>query len=257
MCFQELIGVALDAGVVPFGDIFNLTRARDAMNIPILEWRDVKDLPSLKSDQHVKDEEREHLGCWSTRPGNIPNPLRVSSVVNHLKLDISYTRAPTEARVNPSDGNDDHLVFSKLVRYIYPKRPLPPPNGRYTLMEKSPMGEELLPDKHMTCFDFLYYATSSPETFEWKFSWAPAWTMVGKHMHFTDRMVELASGYLARAFGAFPDRLPPVSSNISSFQSLIQGFDFVLVYRRSYAPRRFCLSVLGYTRRLLNPFIKV
>ncbi|KAF9567935.1 hypothetical protein CPC08DRAFT_626000 [Agrocybe pediades] len=197
-----------DAGIIPFGDIFNLSRAREAMHMPILEWRDLKHLPSLKSGQAPPAEEREQLGCWSTRPGNNPNPLRVSSVVDHLKLDISYTRIPTESRVNPSDGNDDHLVFSKLVRYIYPKRPLPPPNGRYTLMEKSPLGHELLPDHHMTCFDFLYYLTSSPETYEWKFSWAPAWTMVGKHLHFTDKMVELATGYLARALGAFPDQLP-------------------------------------------------
>lgn len=199
-----------DAGIVPFGAIFNLTRARDILRRPLLEWRDVKYLPSTSSTEEPQPSEWEPLGCWSTRPGNERYPMRVKSIVNHLKLDISYTRAQTEARNNPSDGNDEFLVFGKLVRYIYPKNPLPPPNGYYALMDKSPLGHELLPDKQLTCYDFLYYATSSPEIFEWRFSWSPAWLQVGMHMHFTDILVDIVKGYLARVFGTSKDDLPPV-----------------------------------------------
>ncbi|KDR75121.1 hypothetical protein GALMADRAFT_249034 [Galerina marginata CBS 339.88] len=201
--------ISHDAGMVPFGDIFNLSRATDAIHRPLLEWRDVKYLPSKDSTVEPKPSEREQIGCWSSRHGNEPRPVRVKSIVDHLNLDISYTRAPTEARNNPSDGNDAFLVFSKLVRYIYPKRPLPPPNGVYTLMEKSPLGHELLPDEHLTCFDFLYYLTSSPETYEWKFSWSPPWLWVATHFHFTDKLVEIVEGYLGRVFGAPKDDLPP------------------------------------------------
>lgn len=208
---------AQGAGIVPFGKIFNMTRARDDMRYPLLEWRDVKHLPSTSSSEIPHPEEREELGCWSTRHGNDPNPMRVRSVVDHLKLDISYTRAPTEARNNPSDGNDDFLIFHKLVQFIFPGKPRPPPNGHYEIMSESPLGKRLLPDDHMSCFDYLYFVTSS-EIFEWRFSWSPAWTKVATHLHFTDDLVRIVEGYLARAFGSSEDNIPQVFVPFVRFQ---------------------------------------
>lgn len=210
--YTELIlSKAQDAGVVPFGNIFNMSRARDLMRYPLLEWRDVKNLPSMSSTEIPLPEEREELGCWSTRHGNDPYPLRVKWVMDHLKLDISYTRAPTEARNNPSDGNDDFIIFHKMLQFIFPRKPRPPPNGHYEIMTESPLGKRLLPDEHMSCFDYLYYVTTG-ETYEYKFSWSPAWTKVATHLHFTDDLVKMVEGYLARTFGTSENNIPQVFS---------------------------------------------
>ncbi|KAF8160717.1 hypothetical protein B0H34DRAFT_349230 [Crassisporium funariophilum] len=191
-----------EAGALPFGQIFNLTRLRQAIRQPVLEWLDVKDLPSARSISKPADSELEQLGCWSTRHGNDPKPARVASVMNNLQFDVSYTRAPTAARLNPSDGQDDFLVFSKLVPYIFPHNPLPPPDGSYPLMQPSPLGHRLPPNERLSCFDHLYFTTAGAETYEWRFSWSPVWRFVGTHLHFTDSLVETASGYLSRAFQA-------------------------------------------------------
>lgn len=193
------------------------------MRYPLLEWRDVKHLPSTSTTEIPDASEREQTGCWSTRHGNDPLPVRVRSMMDHLKLDVAYTRAPTEARNNPSDGEDDFLIFSKLVQFIFPRKPRPPPNGHYTLMSASPLGYRELPDEHMSCFDYLYYVTTS-EVYEWRFSWSPAWTRIATHLHFTDDLTRMVEGYLARAFGTFEDNIPQVFISIKSSSDLDSAF---------------------------------
>jgi len=177
----------------------------------------VKDLPSLTSTQAPPDSEREPLGCFSSRKVNEPNPNRVSTVVNNLRLDIAYSRAPTPARRHPSNKDENFLVFPKLAPYIFPRRPRPPPNGKFEFMQASPLGQKLPPDEHMTCFDYLYYITSSSEvSYEWQNSWSPAWVQVAKYLHFTDDLVEIVKGYLRRVFESGGD-IPPVRLSSLSF----------------------------------------
>ncbi len=45
-----------EAWVLPFGEVFDVPRMQKAMNIPILEWHDVK---------REEDGERDELGCWN------------------------------------------------------------------------------------------------------------------------------------------------------------------------------------------------
>jgi len=201
---------ARSAGLVPFSRIFNLTRARKEIHKPILEWSDVKDLPSPTSVQPPPDSEREPLGCFSTRPDYYPHPNRGEEVVDHLQLDIAYSRVPTPARLNASNNREDFLVFPKLAPYIFPRRPRPPPHGHFEFMEASPLGHKLPPDERLTCFDYLYYITSSSEvSFEWERSWSPPWVQVGKYLRFTDDLVEIAEGYLRRVFESSVG-IPPV-----------------------------------------------
>ncbi|PPQ63687.1 hypothetical protein CVT24_004572 [Panaeolus cyanescens] len=192
--------ISYDAGAVPFGRVFNVTRLSQALHKPIVEWHQVKDLPDETAVGDTNPGDREPLGCWSTRHGNEPKPLRVNSFTNNLLLDIAYTRAPTAARNNPSDGDDVFLVFQKLAPFIFAKNPRPPLDGFYPLMERSPLGHELGPDEQLTCFDFLYYITSS-EVYEWRFSWSPVWRFVGRHIYFTDHVMDMAREYLLKSFG--------------------------------------------------------
>jgi len=82
-------------------------------------------------------------------------------MLNHLRFDISYTRIPGETRNVVWSRNDDFVDFGHIVPYIFPGKPLRHPSGSYGIMHDSTMGHRLDPDEQMSCFDFLYYATSS------------------------------------------------------------------------------------------------
>ena len=213
--------LAEGAGVLPFGQIFNLTRLRHDLRRPILEWSDVKHIPST-STNGPPDSEREPLGCWSTRPEYEPTPLRAHPLLNNLRLDLSYTRVPTSTHHSPNDVRDDFVVFSKLVPYIFPHRPR---RGSFDIMSPSPLGHHLPPDEQLSCFDHLYFVTSSDVPFEWEESWSPAWNSIGKYIHFTDELVEIAKGYLSRAFNTDQDQIPPVS--LIEFLFLLFKVEFI------------------------------
>jgi hypothetical protein len=225
--------------LLPFGRIFNLTRARNEIHKPLLEWLDVKDLPSPTSIQSPPDSEREPLGCFSTRPDNDPRPNGVREVVDHLQFDIAYFRVPTPARLHPSNNGEDFLLFPNLAPYIFPRRPRPPPHGHFEFMEASPLGQKLPPEEQMTCFDYLYYMTSSSEVaFEWENSWSPPWVQVAKYLRFTDDLVGIVEGYLRRVFVS-TDGIPPVRLYPNCSLSLVSLFIDRLslpVYCGAYSP---------------------
>lgn len=211
---------AYDAGALPFGRVFNLSRAREALRRPLLEWHEVKAIPDPTSVISPPPFQREHLGCWSTKPGNEERPHRVPSIVDNLRFDVAYTRVPMESRREPPNHLEDTFIdFSRLVPYIYPNSPKRPSDS-FPLMDPSPMGYRLPPDERMSCFDQLYYLTSSMEVFEWRFSWSPPWRSVAKHLYFTDNLYDLVKSYLAKAFKASIDNLPPVRFIFSCLSSI-------------------------------------
>lgn len=63
----------------------------------------------------------------------------------------------------------------------------------------------------MACFDFLYYVSTGLKRHEFENRWSPAWNIVGTHLGFTDGVLDLARGYVGRAFGILSEELPPVS----------------------------------------------
>jgi len=183
------------------------------MRTPLLEWRDLKILPSEEIIKPGRPDEREEIGCWSTRSENSARPFRADAVVHHLRLDPSYTRIPSEARPKPQDRTDTWVNFHGIVPYIFPNRPHHPRN--LPIMEASFLGKRISPEDHLSCFDLLYYATSSFQPFEWEYQWSPVWQRVGKYLHFGDEVVNVANGYLARAMQVTEDTIPPVGSSFS------------------------------------------
>lgn len=182
------------------------------MRTPILEWQDVKDLPSSNAHDAYGTYEVEDVGCWSTRKESADTPVPAETHIRHLGLDPSYTRVPNFARMKPGESEDDHVLFSKLAAVAYPKRPYVD-TAEYPLMSHSPYRQHrLAPDEKLTCFDTLYYATSGADVFEWRFSFSPAWNSVGRHVLFNRRLVERSKGYLRQAFGLGKrEEIPPVS----------------------------------------------
>ncbi|KAF8973015.1 hypothetical protein BDZ97DRAFT_1752066 [Flammula alnicola] len=201
--------ISASAGIIPFGDIFDLDSLRNQMRTPILEWRDVKELPSGSSEPYSTSEV-EDLGCWTTRPESEGEPIRAENVVHHLGVDVSYTRVPVRTRLQPWDREELHVVLPQLAAVTYPRNPIVNAEDLNTLAP-SPRGHFLRPDQHLTCFDTLYYATSGTKPFEWQFTWSPAWRTIGRYLTFTYGMKELGRDYLLRMFQTegLSEEVPP------------------------------------------------
>lgn len=138
-------------------------------------------------------------------------------MLDHLGLDVSYTRVPGRYRHQPHLEVDAHVSFFPLAEMVFPEHPAENP-GDKDVMGASPLGAILGPDVHMSCFDTLYYVAAGKVEYEWKTPWCPAWRFVGKHIRFTDSVMELAVGYIRRALKVTTDELPPVSAVPNSYR---------------------------------------
>lgn len=215
--------IAWDGGIITFGEIFDLPHLRAALHKPVLEWKDLKQLPLSTSSKPFDTSEVEEIGCWSTRKEADPHPIPARMFIRHLGLDPSYTRVPGSTRKS-QDKNDDHVVFASLAALVYPpttegqqKSSFSLPASGYPVLEAGRLSShKRSPEDKLTCFDFLYYATSGAESFEWNYPWSPAWNQVGRHVRFNWWMVERSEGYLRRAFGLDKDQaIPPVSEGFT------------------------------------------
>jgi len=196
------------AGVLPFSQVFDLEPLRTALNIPILEWSDIK-TPST-------DVVVEPLGCWSAwATGNLAenHPRHSQVLVDYLGLDLSYTPTPYHTRRLAHKGREGEgdwdLSFWPLAELIYP-------SPGYTLPDylpapfPSPRGVSIPPDTQLACFDDFYFVTASQIDFEWEQRWSPAWRFVGRHLRFAKPMQEIAEAFIRKAFDVLPlDPVPP------------------------------------------------
>ncbi|GJE85810.1 O-fucosyltransferase family protein [Phanerochaete sordida] len=191
-----------DAGVITFGEVFDVQRFRDESGTPLLEWLEVKDPES---------EEVDELGCWNIWEAvqyyeHFP---RGSSIPDWLKLDISYTRAPDWVKQIPGYEHDKCSTFWSLARLAYPEDREP---NLGNILPSPQHGVFLDPDEHMLCYDYLYYACAGHMS-EYDSSYAPEWRYVGKYMHWTEEIQTIAAQYVNRVFGLPEDGpVPPYIS---------------------------------------------
>jgi len=180
-----------DAPPVDFGLVFDVPHLRTALGTPILEWHEVKDRNSEIFDD---------LGCWNTweavqhRKDGHP---RKGSVPDLLKLDLSYTKAPSWIKVTPKSDRDVHSSFWSLAALAFPEARaanLAPPSISLHHNVSLP------PDEHLTCYDNLYYVCANHPN-EYELDYSPAWRFVGQHVRFTPRIEELADSYVRKAIG--------------------------------------------------------
>ncbi|KAJ2914441.1 hypothetical protein MD484_g5968, partial [Candolleomyces efflorescens] len=217
-----IVPAAHISGILPFSQAFNLSTLRSTLRRPILEWTlDVKRITNTSAihETSPSDKALDHFGCWSTRPRSSKHPSYIRTSENALKLDLTFTRIPAYAYLDSGDPNEVHTTFSGLGAAILPNhtRHLPPVAAEKQLQVMAPsrFGKELEPGEQLACFDFLYYVTSGMERFEFEKRWSPVWFMVGRHLRFTDRLMELGREYLRRALGLDPGAsdagdLPPI-----------------------------------------------
>ncbi|KAF4623811.1 hypothetical protein D9613_002247 [Agrocybe pediades] len=175
---------------INFGDVFDVPRLAKALRLPVVEWHQVKNLTHGDLDE---------LGCWNLWEAvqDREHMARRSSVPDLLKLDISYTTAPTGIKLIPRYEHDQHASFSSLAALSFPE------TRAENLVEPraSPYhAVKLPPDEQVLCYDYLYYV-SAHQPFEFDFDFSPAWLFVGQHMHWTAELESITDGYIRRAFG--------------------------------------------------------
>jgi len=196
------------AQALPFGEVFNVSALRSTLQLPLLEWRDVKHLPSLSVAKPTTGD-LEQIGCWSTSKNTDQHPWSSERMLHHLHLDAAYTRVPLTTRTNPKNPGDDFVILPELLPYIFPTG-LVKINEKVFKVSKANISSP--PDQHLACFDLLYYTSSTRKQFEWEQVWSPMWRFVGRHVQFTDRLQSLAKEYIARALNCdSTDDMPPVS----------------------------------------------
>ncbi|KAK0462618.1 uncharacterized protein EV420DRAFT_1199247 [Desarmillaria tabescens] len=191
-------------GVIAFGDVFNLKHLRDVLQLPVIEWSDIKTPLKKLGDP---DASWEKIGCWSVRSRDVNEPSPDYNFARALALDASYTRVP-DLMYRSSNLDEGHTNFWNLASLIYPVQPAFQ-DQTFPLLKASAKGEREPPDRHLACFDTLYYVGSGAETFEWNHPWSPAWRTVGKHLRFSEHMERLGKEYASKVFDVAPDQLPP------------------------------------------------
>ncbi|KAK7031506.1 hypothetical protein R3P38DRAFT_2924042 [Favolaschia claudopus] len=180
-----------------FGDVFDMKRLKKELEIPILEWYQVKNTKGTSS---------EILGCWRTssvRNDSLPNSFPPS-----LKLDVSFTTAPDFAEIH-ADTGENFTTFWSLASLAFP--------DAFTTIstvedaEQSPRHQVKLPPDHQSllCFDDLsHVSVLNPSEFSLDIS--PAWRFVGQHMHWNPRIQHIADIYARKTFGIdTADPIPP------------------------------------------------
>ncbi|KAJ7492477.1 hypothetical protein FB451DRAFT_1388863 [Mycena latifolia] len=187
---------------IPFGEVFDVPRMRNALGKPVLEWRDVKDPNSTFIDE---------IGCWNIWEAvqyREAYPRRSRSI-SDLHLDISFTKAPSWVKLIPNFEHDQHSLFWSLATLSFPTTreaslvpPLPSPIHNVSLP----------PDEHLLCYDYLYYV-SAHQPYELEYDYSPSWRYVGQYMHWTPALLRLADEYVRLALGAEENKpLPPFIS---------------------------------------------
>ena len=127
-----------------------------------------------------------------------------------------------------------HASMPKVMQYAFPDARNAQLQHLRSIKGAVPEREQLTPTRrskkniepgeHLLCFDFLYFMAVQ-EPFEWRRDYAPVWRAVGQHLHWTDRVEEIARSYLRKTFklqdGA---EIPPVRKALF-FSGLTLIFD--------------------------------
>ncbi|KAJ7035805.1 hypothetical protein C8F04DRAFT_1221063 [Mycena alexandri] len=186
---------------VDFSNVFDLPRLQNELRTPILEWRDVKDVAS---------DIFEDLGCWDIQHKTWKADSNFLEPPADLHLDISYTPAPMwvfTALRTPTERNDRSMLLWPLASLIAF-------NKRATSLEVlpkpvlSPIHQTVHPpDDHLFCTNKLYFGLHLLESAQ---DLSPAWQDVGRHMHWTPALEEIAVKHTRQTLGLEPEaEIPP------------------------------------------------
>ncbi|KAF8336633.1 uncharacterized protein EI90DRAFT_3046566 [Cantharellus anzutake] len=180
-----------------FNQVFNVSSFSASLKWPILDWSEVKTPES---------EHPDIIGCWSTWERGAPEKQpRWSSVTEILFIDPSYTTTPTWASFGPPGWPPRISAVSSLAY----------PQGRqWALENEKPVPSrhekhELLPDEHLFCMDYIFYAGLAFPKDMFGVEWSPGWRNVARHAHFNEPLLEAGRRYIRRLFGTSEEGTTP------------------------------------------------
>ncbi|KAJ7648329.1 hypothetical protein DFH06DRAFT_1095752 [Mycena polygramma] len=184
---------AIDVPVIDFGDVFDVPRLQRDLGKPVLEWWQVKDRNSTSVDP---------LGCWNIwqAVSTAHKEPHYTEVPQRLKLDISYTVAPSWVKLLPDDPTEPHMTFTSLMALSFPEQ------RRMNLATPAPsplLQASLPPDEQLVCFDSMYWIAHF-EPHEMWHDHSAAWRLVGQHLRWHPRIEDLAQQHVRRAFALAP-----------------------------------------------------
>ncbi|KAJ7173653.1 hypothetical protein C8R46DRAFT_1189838 [Mycena filopes] len=187
------------APTLAFGDVFDIPRLQEAIGTRILEWHQVKDPQSDTVDA---------MGCWSVWKAvqSFNTESHFTSATGRLKLDVSYTTAPRWIKMDSENDGDPHSTFWALASLAFPETRA----ANLQTPALSPIHAAALPpDEQMLCYDYLYYVGAN-NGYEWESDYGPAWRFVGRHMHWTPKLMQIAEQYVRHALVVAPyEPTPP------------------------------------------------
>ncbi|KAF6746077.1 hypothetical protein DFP72DRAFT_1152908 [Ephemerocybe angulata] len=278
--------IAIDARTILFGDICNLRKLRDRIRHPVLEWSDVKTITSIADVQidFGPTDPVEQLGCCrkrsEDRPFLYPGPIFNQSDENEIFVtfpalaSLVYAKHPHPSFLDGSPfveslGDISMPSLTKLQIITHYKsitvwdfnhqdlRNL----THLTLMHQGPLMRaprlvsELRPEEQLACFDwdFLYYASSGVQRYEFENRWPPAWNTVGTHLHFTQPLVDLTDGYLRRAMNiGEAEDLPPMISPAKRHQGQLHRRQGTAVFHSAIKDLSFWEEISSFGWNFFN-----
>lgn len=158
--------------------------------------------------------------------------MRSASKLKNIRVICkSYKSARTEGNACLSSYKC-HDIVSCPLRYEHDRQDI--------LTLHSPIKKVTLnPDERVTCFDYLYFTASVEVSMciftylsivafnriqPWELStvvdYSPAWNAVGKYLHFTPRLEDIADQYIRRALQVPPGITTPAVSFVLVPQQL-------------------------------------
>ncbi|KZT41003.1 hypothetical protein SISSUDRAFT_982518 [Sistotremastrum suecicum HHB10207 ss-3] len=178
----------LSTGFFQASEVFNLSLLSQAIRTPVLEWQQIKDLAAPNVDS---------LGCWSVQETLGGHYHLTPNVEESMHLNFSYTRVPEFTRLTPSP-NEYFGNYMALASLSFPQ------TRSEALAEAAgkpyPDRHYVDPDEQMLCYDLLYYVASAVQ-YEWEREWSPAWRFVGRHIRWSDHVLDITKGVVGRTFG--------------------------------------------------------
>ncbi|KAJ7230627.1 hypothetical protein GGX14DRAFT_692243 [Mycena pura] len=173
-----------DTEHVHFGEVFDIPRLQKGIKKSVLEWRQVKDPKNDSWDS-------EGLGCWNLVDSGWPPQPHIPN----LKLDVSYATLPSSMKSRPSDDADHWTTFWSLASLGF--------------ADTRPTDVTSTVGEHLLCFDNVFYV-SARGGWEIEYSYSPAWRFIGRHMHWTSKIQDIANEYVCGALGIGPEESIPL-----------------------------------------------
>ncbi|KAG9016616.1 hypothetical protein FRB90_002777 [Tulasnella sp. 427] len=195
---------------MPFSDIFDLPRLREALQWPILEWSDVKKAKyDVNFDEHHSEMEgadKEILGCWGAQQAFDKNNRPTHSLTSiFLNLEVVYTPVPFFTKLQPKYPPDTHVSFAGLASILRPigraEALASPAAKNHTSFVPHLKNTFEAPDEQLACFDNMYFVAER-QAFEWEQRQSPAWNLVGTEARFNPKLEDMASEHLKKVFGS-------------------------------------------------------